>query len=139
MMKKSQTSLEITVISGMLLIIFLIFFIANSDISFVFSSKFSNDQINLALKEIGSAAENVYYQGVGASTVIFISIPDNVANSSIVGRTIFFETYSITGDNISNTMYKTFNFNVNGTLPKSGGNYNILIKAEEGYVNITTT
>jgi uncharacterized protein (UPF0333 family) len=134
---RGQTSVEITVIIGGLLLVFLAFFAVNSDISSTFNSRFSNDKLVVALEDIGQAAEMVYLQGEGAKTEVFISVPNNVQSSGVSDQTLTFYTYPITDSDNYHPVYRILDFNVSGTLPNMSGNYLVSVESYGSYVNVS--
>lgn len=135
-MKRAQTSLEISVILGVMLIIVVIFLVVNTELSGVFTTKYSRDKINLALDDISYAAESVYHQGIGAKKQAFISLPGNIFNSSIENNTLEFQIYSrYQGEPTS--IYRILPFNVTGILPNESGNYWVTVESFGGYVNVS--
>ena len=137
MMKKSQTSVEVAVIIGILLIIFAIFLSINIDMQGIFSSRYSQDRIRLALDDISSAADLVYTQGNGSKSEVFISLPSNIINSTISDNTLTFHTYPAAGNADSHQVYRTMDFPVSGTLPNSSGNYIVVVESLGGSVNVS--
>ncbi len=135
-MVKSQASVEMTVILAALLTVFVIILSVNSDISSLFTSKYSKDQANLALNSVCSYAEFVYNQGEGARKQISITLPSNIYNSSISNQTIEFNLYSSKVGYYSQ-IYCLLDFDVNGTLPNSSGDYIITLSSVGSFVNVT--
>jgi uncharacterized protein (UPF0333 family) len=136
-MGKGQASLEISVVLGVMLIIILIFVTVNMDVSGVFLTSASRDKISLALDDIVNSAENVYLQGAGAKSRVFISLPGNIFNSSIQNKTIEFQIYSRFGGEAS--IYRIVDFNITGVLPNASGNYWVSVESLEGFVNVSVS
>lgn len=135
-MSKAQTSLEISVILGIMLIIVVIFVTVNMDVSGVFITSASRDKISLALDDVSHAAESVYRQGVGAKSRVFISLPGSVFNSSIENQTLEFQVHSRFGGAPA-SIYRIVDFNISGVLPNASGNYWLSVESLEGLVNVS--
>lgn len=137
MSNKGQTSVEITVILGIMLLVLVIFLVANTNTSAIFQSKFSKDQVQNSLDSVASAAEFVYAQGSGAKKEVLITVPNSVQSASVGNRTLTFNLFP-TGDFESSVpVYKIVDFTISGSLPTSSGNYIIQVKSLGGYVNVS--
>ena len=133
-MSKSQSSLEIAIIFGIMLLVFTIFLVLNTEMSAMITSRHSRSSISVALDDIAFTAQHVFIQGQGASSQVFISLPGNVIGSFIENNTI--EIHQL-GRNAPYVSYRILPFNITGTLPNSSGNYWITVESFGGFVNVS--
>jgi hypothetical protein len=132
--KKMQTAFEFMVIAMFLLafitpVWFYAFQIQNaSNDEFVFS------YAKNAVTQIAKNADLVYSQGKGASVKIEVYIPRNIQEINITGNEINMRILSSSG---ITDVFATSIAPLQGNLPTQEGLYWVLIKGEEGYVNIS--
>ncbi|MBW2977944.1 hypothetical protein KY331_03805 [Candidatus Woesearchaeota archaeon] len=131
---KAQVSMEYVMLVGFTFLI-IIPLIA---IGFLYSSESEDQiitsQIGQLSKKIVDAAEEVYYYGAPAKTVIDVYIPKNIKSANIVGNTILFKVQTING--ITDVAYSS-PVSINGTLPDSKGLKHIKVEAKGNYVWIS--
>lgn len=132
--KRSQSSVEITIIMAIFLIVLGIIISVNLDLSSTYTSKYSRDQINLALDDISNGIDLTYFQGNGSKTVVYITLPSGIKNTSIENQTLLFNIYS--GDSVSQ-IYRILDYNITGSLPSSSGKYSMSIESFGGYINVS--
>lgn len=135
MFTKSQSSVEISAIMAVLLIVLGIIVAVNLDVSSMFVSKYSRDQINLALDDISNGIDLVYFQGNNSKTTVYVTLPSGIKNSSIENGTLLFNIHS--DGNSYSQIYRILDYNVTGTLPFEKGSYLIAIESFGGYVNVS--
>jgi len=131
---KAQVSMEYVMLVGFTFLI-IIPLIA---IGFLYSSEGEDQiitsQLSQISKKIVDAAEEVYYYGAPAKTVIDVYIPKNIKSATITGNTILFKVQTING--ITDISYSS-PISINGTLPNSKGIKHIKVEAKGNYVWIS--
>ena len=132
--KKSQTSIEVMIILGIILIVLGIIITTNMNVSDMFVSKYTKDQIRLSLKDIKSNSDLVYSQGKDATISVPITLPGGIFNSSITNNTLLFQVYS---QNSYEDIYLISDYNITGTLPTEEGRYILKIKSFGGFINVS--
>ena len=135
-MNKAQTSLEISVLLGAMLIILIIFIAINLDMTGLFVTTNSRNRISIALDDIVNTAETVFLQGSGARSRVLISLPANIYNASIENSTITFEIFSRFGGTVV-PIYRIIDFNITGELPVTSGNHWVFIESFGRHVNVS--
>ena len=133
---KSQSALEMLIIIGVLMVVFLIVISINTDLSSTLTASQSHTKLRAALDDVAQEAELVYSQGQGAKSRVFISLPGNIKNSSITDFQLSFNVYNSQGG--VSTVARSLAFNVTGTLPNSSGNYWVTVESLGGLVNVTS-
>ena len=87
-----------------------------------------------AVSQISGAAKTVYYQGNPSAMTISVTFPENVIESNVSGKEIFFRMKN--GDK-STDIVEFLDFNVTGNLSTASGMHDIYLEAMPTYVNIT--
>jgi len=132
--KKGQVSMEYVMLFGFTFLIILPLII----IGFLYSSESEDQiitsQINQIAKKLVDSAEEVYYYGAPARTVVDIYIPKNIKSAIITGNTILFKVQTVNG--ITDIAYSS-PVAINGTIPNSEGLKHIKIEAKGNYVWIS--
>lgn len=132
---KSQVSVEYMLIMGfaavMTVPLLLIYYTYSSDTS---DSVATSQALQIARK-IVDASESVYYLGKPSQTTLKLSFPDKIKATKMENYEIIF--------NISTTqgiaeIVQVSAVNISGNLPTSQGIHIITIKAEDGYVKVTS-
>jgi hypothetical protein len=132
---KAQTSIELIVILSLMLSIFIVIVVSNNNMLSTSTSRLNQDKANSALDDISNAANSVYQQGTGAKTRVYVSVPQSAFNSTVFNKTIKLQMY-VKGQRIQ-TVYRLFDFDINGTLPNSSGSYWVDVEAYDSYVNMS--
>jgi len=132
--KNAQVSMEYIMLAGFTFLIILPLIV----IGFLYSSE-SEDQIitsqlNQITKKLVDSAEEVYYYGEPAKTIVDIYMPKNIESAAITGNTILFKVRTING--VTDVAYSSPVL-INGTLPISQGIKHIKIEAKGNYVWIS--
>lgn len=91
----------------------------------------ASDELSLsyaknAADAVASAADLVYTQGPPAKVRITVFIPSSTVNASIINGTVIFVIRNAGGET---AIYAESRARINGTLPASGGSYNMEIRA----------
>jgi uncharacterized protein (UPF0333 family) len=91
----------------------------------------ASDELSLsyaknAADAIASAADLVYTQGPPAKVRVTVFVPSSTVNATIINGTVVFVIRNGGGQT---TVYAESRARINGTLPTSGGSYNMEIRA----------
>lgn len=127
---KAQAALEYLFVAS--------FIIVATITVFYYALIYSSDSIRVsqtqdAVNSISKAADFVYSMGEGSSYKILISLPENIENSSVSKNIISIKLKTSSGFSDVIAITKA---NLNGTLPKTGGVYSILLNMTGGNVTI---
>ncbi|MBW2984329.1 hypothetical protein KY361_04395 [Candidatus Woesearchaeota archaeon] len=134
MEKKSQAAAEMLVILAVGLSILLAVVTVNNKVMTGTSGKISSTKARAAVDSLSDAAELVYQQGVGSRTRVFVALPDEIQSFSASEQTLNMQLYA--GGSLKD-VYRSFDFNVSGTLPTEEGGYWLYVEAEEGCVDFS--
>ena len=120
----------ISVILLLLVPIWLYLMLSRTQIQDDLSISYANDAVN----RIKDAADLVYIQGSPARVKISVYIPDNVQAIEFLNNTVIIHLRTSAGivDIHAESLAR-----LNGSLPIQSGYYYVLVKAEQGYVNVT--
>jgi hypothetical protein len=133
--KKSQAAAEMIVILAIVLAILTTVIVINNKIMTGTSGKIESTKARAAVDSLSDAAELVYQQGVGSRTRVFITLPDEIQSFTASNQTLNMELYA--GGSLKD-VYRSFDFNVSGTLPDEEGNYWLYVESKQGYVGLGT-
>ena len=86
-------------------------------------------------RKITDASESVYYLGKPSQTTLKFNFPEGIQSTSVSGKEIVFKI-KIQGG--VTEVVQVSPVNISGTLPTSPGIHVITVKAEDGYVKITS-
>lgn len=132
---KSQVSVEYMLVMGfaalMALPLLLIYYKYSSESG----DTVATSQALQIARKIVDASESVYYLGKPSQTTLKLNFPDNIKAAAMENYEVLF--------NISTThgiaeMVQVSAVNISGSLPTSQGIHIITIKAEDGYVKVTS-
>jgi len=134
-MSKSQLSVEYMLIIGFatlltvpLLAIYYTYTAGASD------TVAASQALQIARK-IADSAESVYYLGKPSQTTLKMSFPDKIESTNLSNNEIIFKMR--TGVGLADIVYVS-SVNITGTLPVSQGIHIVTVKAEDGYVMVTS-
>ncbi|MEM4755614.1 MAG: hypothetical protein QW594_00595 [Candidatus Woesearchaeota archaeon] len=131
---QGQAALE-TILVMSLIIIFLIFIVQlDKAIISTTESEYTIKKMGFTMESLVQSTNLVYQQGVGAKTKVKLAIPGHVKNITVGKRTIN-ATLNISGS--VSQIYRTFPYEIHGTIPKEQGTYWFIITAHETGVNIS--
>ncbi len=133
-MRKSQAAMEMIIILAIALSILLTILVVSNKIMTGTSGKIASTKARTAVDTLSDSTELVYQQGVGSRTRIFITLPDEIQSFTASNQTLNMQLY--TGGDLKD-VYRSFDFNISGTLPIEEGNYWIYAESKQGYVDIT--
>lgn len=131
--KKSQAAVEIIIILAFILIILLALISLNQDLMDSFSGQLNANKAKITVNDLGDAAQQVYQQGVGAQTRVFVTIPKGVSSSSISDHTL---RITLGEGGNKRDVYRNVDFQIAGNIPMQQGNHWITVKSRQGYVVI---
>ena len=132
---KAQVSVEYMLIMGfatlMTIPLLLIYYTYTSDSS----DTVATSQALQIARRIVDSSESVYYLGKPSQTTLKLNFPDKIKAAKMENYEVIF--------NLSTThgiaeIVQVSAVNISGNLPTSRGIHIITIKAEEGYVQITS-
>jgi len=132
---KSQVSVEYMLVMGfaalMTLPLLLIYYSYSSGAS---DSVATSQSLQIARK-IVDASESVYYLGKPSQTTLKLSFPDKIQSIDLSNKEITMKIKTVNG---VTDIIQVSSVNISGNLPTSQGIHIITVKAEEGYVQITS-
>ena len=135
MFSKSQVSVEYMLIIGFatvmtipLLVIYYTYYSDSSD------SVASSQALQIARKIVDSS-ESVYYLGKPSQTILKVNFPDKIYSTNLSNREVVFK---IKTQNGITDIVQVSSVNISGSLPTTQGIHIITVKAEDGYVQITS-
>ena len=135
MFMKAQVSVEYMLIMGfaalMTVPLLLIYYTYSSDTS---DSVAASQALQIARK-IADASESVYYLGKPSQTMLKFSFPDNIHSTNLSNKEVVFKMKTKNG---VTDIVQVSSVNMSGSLPTAQGIHIITIKAEDGYVQITS-
>lgn len=134
-MPRSQVSVEYMFIMGfaalMTIPLLVIYYTYSGDTT---DSVAANQALQIARKIVDSS-ESVYYLGKPSQTTLKLNFPDRIASTNLSNREVVFKIKTQTG---VAEIVQTSSVNMSGALPTSLGIHTLTIKAEDGYVQITS-
>ena len=135
-MLRSQVSVEYMLIIGFATLItiplLLIYYTYSSDTR---ESVATSQALQIA-RSIVDASESVYYLGKPSQTTLKFNFPDSIYSTNLSNKELVFKIKTKNG--IADIV-QVSSVNLSGTLPNSQGIDIITVKAEDGYVQITST
>lgn len=135
MRSKSQISMEYMLIIGfatlMTIPLLIIYYTSYSDSS---DSVAASQALQIARK-IADASESVYYLGKPSQTILKLNFPDKIYSTNLSNREVVFKVKTQSG--IAD-IAQVSSVNLSGSLPTTQGMHIITVKAEDGYVQITS-
>ena len=131
--KKAQTAVEFILMLAIALTV--IVSLATMNFSTLSSQNNTERAIKArdAVREIYKASELVYYEGAGAKTKVFITVPSGVTTKLDNG--LIEMNVSING--ITQTVARKHQFNINGTFPDEEGYYWLIVESKGSYVELS--
>ena len=132
---KSQVSVEYMFIMGfaalMTIPLLLIYYTYTSDSS----DTVATSQALQVARKIVDASESVYYLGKPSQTTLKLNFPDSIYSANLSSKEVLFKIKTRNG---VTDVVQVSSVNITGTLPISQGIHIITVKAEEGYVQVTS-
>lgn len=135
MFLKSQASVEYMLVMGfaalMTVPLLLIYYNYSADTT---DSVAVSQSMQIARK-IVDASESVYYLGKPSQTTLKFNFPDRIQSTNLSNREVVFR---IKVQNGLSDIVQISAVNMTGTLPASQGIHVLTIKADDGFVQITS-
>ena len=132
---KSQVSVEYMLIMGfaaiMTIPLLLIYYTYSSDSS----DSVATGQALQVARKIVDASESVYYLGSPSQTTLKLSFPDRIYSTNLSSKELVFKIKTRNG---LTDIVQVSAVNMSGSLPTSQGIHIITVKAQDGYVQITS-
>jgi hypothetical protein len=133
---RGQTAFEYMVIAIFILAFLTPIWIYLSQLQAQTNDEFALSYAKNAVNQIAKKADLIYSQRMDAKVKIEVYIPRGVQEINITGNEINMRILSSTGPV---DVFATSIAQLQGNLPTEEGLYNVLIKAEGDYVNVTLT
>lgn len=136
MLQKSQVSVEYMLVMGfaalMTLPLLLIYYTYSAD---------SADTVALSqsmqiARKIVDSSESVYYLGKPSQTTLKVNFPDRIHSTNLSNKEVVIKVKTQAG---VTDIVQVSSVNITGTLPATQGIHTLTIKAEDKYVQITST
>ena len=86
-------------------------------------------------RKITDASESVYYLGKPSQTTLKLNFPEGIQSTNVSTKEVVFKIKTQAG---VTEVVQVSPVNMSGTLPISAGIHVITVKAEDGYVQITS-
>ena len=132
---KAQVSVEYMLVMGfaalMTIPLLLIYYTYSSDTS---DSVAVSQALQIA-RRIVDSSESVYYLGKPSQTTLKLNFPERIYSTNLSNREVVFKIKTKNG---ITDIVQVSSVNMSGSLPTSQGIHIITVKAEEGYVQITS-
>ena len=131
--QKGQSSVELLIIMAVSLVVLAAVFSYSSQSMIELNNQKLIDTAQTSVETLAAAANDVYYQGVGARKKVYYIVPNNVDESKSG-----IEADSFVLNILDSDVYASAEVPVTGTLPTAVGGHWVWITAYEGYVFIGT-
>lgn len=132
---KSQVSVEYMLVMGfaalMTIPLLLIYYTYSSDTS---DSVAVSQALQIARKIVDSS-ESVYYLGKPSQTTLKLNFPDRIESTNLSSKEVVLKIKTKNG---VTDIVQVSSVNMSGSLPTTQGIHIITVKAEDGYVQITS-
>ena len=136
MLNKSQVSVEYLMIVGFAFVMTIPLLIIYYTYTSESSDRVATTQALGIARDIVDSAESVYYLGKPSQTTMKLSFPDKIRSITISNREIVIKVSTNYG--IADVV-QVSTVNITGSLPTSQGLYTVLVKAQDGYVQVSAT
>ena len=134
-MLKAQVSIEylfiigfVTLITIPLLVIYFSYSAQSKDIV-------ATSQALQIARKIVDSAESVYYLGKPSQTTLKLNFPDGIVSTNLSNREVVFKISTNSG---VTDIVEVSSINISGNLPLTEGVHVVTVKAEDGYVQLTS-
>lgn len=135
MFLKSQVSVEYMLVMGfaalMTVPLLMIYYTYSADTA---DSVAISQSMQIARKVV-DASESVYYLGKPSQTTLKFNFPDRIQSTSLSNREVVIKVKTQAG---VTDIVQVSAVNITGTLPTSQGIHVLTIKADDGFVQITS-
>ncbi|MDI6798518.1 MAG: hypothetical protein QMD12_00765 [Candidatus Aenigmarchaeota archaeon] len=133
-MEKSQAALEYLILSAVLTLIISAVLWYSFSINTNASIQVRISQLESFVNSLKEKSDIVCFQGRPAKLTFSAYIPSGVTSAGFDNHTVY---YRIRIDSTTTYISSTSLCKLNGSLPVNEGTYNIIVEAQEGYVNVT--
>ena len=134
-MNKSQVSVEYMLVMGfasvMAIPLLLIYYTYTSDSS----DAVATSQAMQIARKIVDSSESVYYLGKPSQTTLKLNFPDRIKSTKLDNYEILFNVSTKYG---IAEIVQVSSVNITGNLPTTQGIHIITVKADDGYVRVTS-
>ena len=135
MLLKSQVSVEYMLVMGFAALItlplLLIYYTYSAD-----STEFvATSQALQIARKIVDSSESVYYLGKPSQTTLKFNFPDRIYSTNLTNKEVVFKIKTKSG---ITDVVQISSVNMSGSMPTTQGIHIITVKAEDGYVQITS-
>lgn len=134
-MANAQVSVEYMLIMGfatlMTIPLLLIYYTYTADSK----DTVATSQAMQIAKRIVDSSESVYYLGKPSQTTLKLNFPENVYSTNLSNYEVVFKIKTVNG---ITDVVQVSAVNMSGSLPKTNGMHIITIKADDGFVSITS-
>ena len=132
---KSQVAVEYMFVIGFATLITIPLLMIYISYSQGTSDSVSSLQSLSASRKIVDSAESVYYLGKPSQTTVKINVPQNVQSISIGNKEINFRVKTKNG---VTDIVQVSSVNITGSISNTQGIHTVTIRAEDGYVDISS-
>ena len=134
-MHKSQVSVEYMFVMGFAALItiplLLIYYTYNTDSA----DSVAVGQAMQISRKISDSAESVYYLGKPSQTTLKLNFPDKIQSTNLSSREVVFKMNTQAG---TTDIVQVSSVNLSGSLPITEVMHIVTLKAEVGYVQVTS-
>ena len=134
-MSRSQVSMEYMLIMGFVVLLTIpllaIYYTYTADST---DAVAVSQALQIARKVV-DASESVYYIGKPSQTTLKINFPSNIASTNLSGREVLLKVKTQSG---ITDVVQVSSVNMTGSLPTSPGIHIVTVKADDGFVQITS-
>lgn len=134
-MNNAQVSVEYMLVMGFAALLTLPLLLIYYTYSAETSDSVATSQANQIARKIVDASESVYYLGKPSQTTLKFNFPDRIASTNLSNKEVVFKIKTKSG---VTDIVQVSSVNMSGNLPTSQGIHIITIKADDGFVQITS-
>ena len=134
-MLKAQVSVEYIFIIGFVTIITIPLLVIYYSYSAQSKDIVATTQAMQIARKIVDSAESVYYLGTPSQTTLKLNFPDGILSTNLSNRELVFKISTTSG---VTDIVEVSSVNISGNLPLTEGIHVVTVKAEDGYVQLTS-
>src|SRR3989344_7298512 len=134
-MLKAQVSVEYIFIIGFVTIMTIPLLMIYYSYSAQSKDIVATSQAMQIARKLVDSAESVYYLGSPSQTTIKLNFPDGIVSTNLSNREIVFKISTKSG---VTDIVEVSSINISGNLPLTEGVHVVTVKAEDGYVQLTS-
>ena len=135
MPSKSQVSVEYMLVMGFAALITIPLLLIYYTYSSYSTDSVASSQALQIARKIVDASESVYYLGKPSQTTLKVNFPDRIQSTNLSNKEVVFKIKTQYG---IGEVVQVSAVNLSGTLPTTQGIHIITIKAQDGYVQVTS-